>query len=608
MGINFFNRDIMDSKFLLFEHLKVDRLLEYDAFKDFTIEDLNMIIDEALKISRDVLAPTLQESDRKGCIYEDGKVKFPQELRDAWKVLAENGWIGVANSSEFGGQGLPESVSAVVSELFNSGNAALAIGAQLTVGAGRLIENFGTDDVKKIFVEKMYTGQWGGTMALTEPDAGSDVGNTKTKAIPEKDSHVTGIYRIEGNKQYITCAEHDLTENIINLILARIQGAPEGTRGLSLFIVPKIWVNPDGSLGEPNDILCTGIEHKMGQHASATCSLALGPNGGCRGILLGSEKGGIARMFQMMNELRLHSGLQGLALAASAYDVARKYAKERIQGKAFTNPKGGRVPIIKHEDVRRMLMNLKSGTEAMRAMIMQAFYFTDQAKHDPVEENRNKAQGFLEFYIPVVKLCGADFSYELIRDAIQVLGGAGYCRDFPVEQYARDCKVLSIVEGTSFMQARDLVIRKLGLGDNRDGVFREIIHETCTLCEINKKDPELGVDFEILSEAAGAMDWIVSKLEEYFVGGSPELVLFYATRVTENLGKLIMARLILEQALIAKEKLRDCDPAGSKGGFYKGKTKTAQFFVRNILPAVFALKSSMMVEDRSALEIGEEAF
>ena len=441
MGVNYFRRDGRDSKFVLLEQLDVARLLSYPPYQDFSADDFAMIIDEALKVGREVMGPALQDGDRIACTYEGGKVTTPDVFKECWRVLNENGWPAATYNPEFGGQGLPEVVGGLVGEIFNGANMAMMTYSGLMVGNGHLIEDFGTDQDRAMFLENMYTGVWGGTMCLTEPDAGSDVGALRTRATPDPDSEDPRIYKIEGVKRFITCGEHDLTENIIHLLLARIEGGPSGTKGVSLFIVPKIWVNPDGSLGEPNDVFCAGIEHKMGIHGSSTCTLNFGEQGRCRGILLGEPHSGMAKMFQMMNHARIGCGIQAAGATASAYDTARVYAKERVQGAPLSDRHGPAVPIIQHEDVRRMLMNLKAGSEAMRVFVAYLLFNSDVAEHDPDEGVRQKAQARVDILTPLVKSYPPDLGYMLIRDAIQVLGGAGYCSDFPVEQYARDIKI-----------------------------------------------------------------------------------------------------------------------------------------------------------------------
>ncbi|MBU4426412.1 MAG: acyl-CoA dehydrogenase, partial [Proteobacteria bacterium] len=476
----------------------------------------------------------------------------------------------------------------------------------LAVGNGRLVENFGTDEDRALFVEKMYTGVWGGTMCLTEPDAGSDVGWIRTRAVPDPEAGDQRIYKIEGTKRFISAGEHDLTENIIHLLLARIEGSPYGTRGISLFIVPKIWVNPDGSLGEPNDVFCSGIEHKMGILGSATCTLNFGENGKCRGILLGEPNSGMAKMFQMMNESRMGVGLMGLSLAASAYDTARTYARERVQGPPFTDRKADRVPIIQHEDVRRMLMNLKAGTEAMRAMLGKVLYLMDVSEKDPDEAARRKALQQVELFTPLVKAYCSDFGYALIREAVQILGGVGYCREFPVEQYARDAKLNSIWEGTTYIQALDLVGRKLGMEGGK--VFQDWIQGVMSFTSDHRDDQDFGPDFKLLFKAAQANGDFAMRYLQYFQGGKPRLIALSATRFLECFSEVLMGQLILEQGLLARERSGQVDADSSDGIFYRGKVETAKYFCRNILTNVFARHMTLQQEDTSALDIPEEAF
>ncbi len=606
MGQNFFRRDDRDLRFVLFEQIDLDRLLGYEAFSDFAADDFGMIIDEALKVGREVLGPALQDGDREGCQWEDGRVTTPASFKDCWRVLAENGWLATTQSPEFGGQGLPAAVGGLVGEIFSGSNMAMMVYPGLTIGAAHLVEAFGTDEDKALFVERMYTGQWGGTMCLTEPDAGSDVGYLRTKAVPDPDAGDPRVYKIEGTKQFISAGEHDLAENIIHLLLARIEGGPLGTKGISLFIVPKIRVNPDGSLGEPNDVFCTGIEHKMGVHASATCSLSFGENGGCRGILLGEPHSGMAKMFQMMNEARMGCGIQGLGIAASAYDTARTYAKERIQGPPITNRKADRVPIIQHEDVRRMLMNLKSGTEGMRAMVAYLFYLIDVARHDPDEAERQKATGLVELLTPLVKAYNSDFGYQLCREAIQVLGGVGYCNEFPAEQYARDIKIVSIWEGTTYIQSLDLVGRKLAMegGMVFQGWLQEIMAETSQF----KEDADFGADYKLLFKAAQAVGDFAMHYMTYLQQNKLPMVGLTATRFLECMSEVLIARLLLGQGRIARDKLAGVDGSSADGIFYQGKVASTHYFCRNLLPAVFARHMMLQQEDTSALDIPEAAF
>jgi alkylation response protein AidB-like acyl-CoA dehydrogenase len=606
MATTFFQMDDRDVRFLLYEHLGVDKLLNYETFQDFSTEDFDMILQEAMKVAREALGPTMQDGDRQGVRFEDGVVRVPDSFHSCWKVLVENGWTALSSPPEFVGQGLPEIIKNAVYEFFLGANLAMMSYPGLAVGNGRLIEAFGTEQDKAMFVEKMYTGMWGGTMCLTEPDAGSDVGWLRTKAIPDPDSQDPRIYRIEGTKRFISCGEHDLTKNIIHLVLARIQGAQPGTKGISLFIVPKIWVNPDGSLGGPNDVICTGIEHKMGVHGSSTCSLSFGETGQCRGILLGEPHSGMAKMFQMMNEARLGVGLMGLALATRSYDAARQYAKERVQGPVFTRLGGDRVPIIQHEDVRRMLMNLKAGTEAMRALVGKVSYLVDVSQNDPEQEVREDAHRQVELFTPLVKAYCSDFGYDLTADAVQILGGVGYCSEFPVEQYARDAKINSIWEGTNYIQALDLIGRKLPMKGGK--VFQDWIQGVLAFTGEHKEDPEFSQDFKLLFRAAQAVGDYALRYQQYLQGEKARLIPLTATRFQECFSEVLMGQLLLEQALIARDRLPSVKEDTAEGAFYRGKMETAHYFCRNILVQVFARHAALQSEDTSALDIPESAF
>jgi alkylation response protein AidB-like acyl-CoA dehydrogenase len=605
MGVNFFDRDARDLKFVLFEYLDPDEVLSYEKYSDFDRDDLNMIVDEALKLGREVLGPTLQDGDREGCRYEDGRVETPGSFCAAWRTVCENGWLGADASPEYGGQGLPHAVSGLVSEILYGANLALMGYAGLTLGNGRLIEDFGADDDRRLFVRNMYTGRWGGAMCLTEPDAGSDVGSIRTRAAPDPDADDPRIYRIEGVKRFITGGKQDLTENIVHLVLARIQGAPEGTKGISLFIVPEIWVEADGSLGPGNDVFCSGIEHKMGTHGLSTCSLSFGENNGCRGILLGEPETGMAKMFQMMNEARLATGNQSLALAASAYDSARAYARERIQGRPFTDPGAERIPIIGHEDVRRMLMDIKSGVEAMRAFIARAYLLMDRAENETDSAAVDRAQTRLDLYTPLIKGFFPDLAYELIAEAIQVLGGVGFCREFPVEQYARDVKIESIWEGTTYIQSLDLVGRKMMKDGGR--AFGEMLAEIGAAAEEGRSRPELDGEYELLARAAAAVGDMAAAYPRYFAENRMSLIPLTSTRLLASTAEVVMAGMILDQAELARAALAG-GTRGSAAVFYRGKMETARHFCHTFLPRVFARQVSFGQESTAALDMPDQAF
>jgi len=485
MGTNFFKGNDKDIKFVLNEHLGIEKLLKFDQFKDFTLDDFSMILEQALKIATEVLGPANQEGDQQGVTFEGGEVKAPPSFHQAWKAMSENGWNALSMNPGYGGQGLPWTIAQAAKEYFAGANLAFWTYVGLAVGNGRLIELFGTDKDRELFVEKMFTGVWGGTMCLTEPNAGSDVGYITTKATSLPGSGDSRIYKISGSKIFISAGNHDLTENIIHLVLARVDGAPEGVRGISLFAVPNIWVNDDGTLGNPNDVTTAGIEHKMGINGSPTCVLNFGDNDKCRGILLGEENTGLAKMFTMMNESRLETALEGLGIASCAYENALEYAKMRIQGFPFTGGKGAkRVRIVEHEDVRRMLMNMKSVTEGMRALLFKTYFLLDVSLFGSDEEEKEKSKGLVEIFVPLCKAYCSDMAYQLCRDAIQIYGGYGYSREYPVEQYARDSKILSLWEGTNYIQSLDLVGRKLRMAKGQ--IFAGWINDILKFVEDNK--------------------------------------------------------------------------------------------------------------------------
>ena len=370
--------DLRDIKFQLFEWLGLGGMLDAEKFADWDAENVEMVIDEALKIAQEQMGPCNEDGDRIGAQFADGKVTLPESFKPAYRTISEGGWIGLLANPESGGMGLPDTIGTATNEFFNGANVSLSLTITLTRGVGAMIEGFGTDEQKALFVEKLFSGEWTGTMCLTEAQAGSDVGASTTKAVKQDD----GSYSISGEKIFISGGDHDLVDNIIHLVLARTPDAPVGTKGLSLFIIPKIRVKPDGSLGEPNDVIANNIEEKMGIHGSPTCTLVFGQNDGCKGFLLGEELQGMKLMFHLMNAARIDVGMQGLAAAGAAHQQALSYARERLQGrnwKEFKNPEAPQVPIVEHPDVRRMLLSSKAYVEAMRAVLLQTSIFVDMS-------------------------------------------------------------------------------------------------------------------------------------------------------------------------------------------------------------------------------------
>ncbi|PKL41380.1 MAG: acyl-CoA dehydrogenase [Spirochaetae bacterium HGW-Spirochaetae-1] len=443
--------DSRDARYVLFEILEADRLCRYHAFSQFDRETFESVLDLAETIAVEHLYPANAQGDKTGVMFNpsDGTVTVPAVYRDAMAVFNEAGFTGIGNDTRWGGMGMPDVIYRAVMEYFFAASISFTMNVSLLVGATNLVKNFGSHERKDIILEKMMAGKWGGTMCLTEPGAGSDVGALVTRAVRRDD----GTYLISGQKIFISAGDNDLYENIIHPVLARIEGDPAGTRGISIFMVPKYHINTDGSSGEANDVVCSGIEHKMGIKASPTCTLNFGDNGRCVGYLMGEERQGMKIMFQMMNEARLDVALQGLAVSSSAYMHAVTYAKNRVQGNAPA-------AIINHPDIRRMLLWMKSHVEAMRMLTMLAAMTADEIHCGDVAAAK-ESSALLEFLIPLCKAGNTDLAWLVTAEAIQIFGGYGYCSDYPVEQLARDSKILSIYEGTNGIQSMDLTMRKL---------------------------------------------------------------------------------------------------------------------------------------------------
>ncbi len=604
MGNNFYRANKRDLDFVINEQLNAEQLCELDKFKDFSREDFDMIISEAVKFAQEVLGPLNQDADREGAHYENGSVKAPPAFHKAYKLACENGWISMSNSAELGGQGLPGVIAMSAGEIFFGACTSFMLYFP-GPGVAHMVENFGPDKIRDLFCEKLYTGEWQGTMCLTEPQAGSAVGDIRTSAKKDGDT-----YLITGTKCFITSGDHDLTPNIIHGVLARIEGAPPGTKGISQFIVPKYWVNNDGSIGDFNNVTCAGIEHKMGIKASATCTLNFGEDGPCRGYLLGDvENKGMRQMFQMMNEARITTGLQGIALAAAAFENAVQYSQERIQGvdvKAMKDPNAPRVPIIKHADVRRMLLLQKCMAEGMRAFAYRLAMYEDLAHAHPDEEKRNFYQGYVDLMTPMVKAYCSDMAFDMTSVAMQCYGGYGYCQEYPVEQYCRDARIAMIFEGTNFIQAADLIGRKLNIGggvlmQNYMTVLDEFINGL-------RAHAKVGDLVEQLDAAKTTLLETTMKIAGFAMEGDLDYVMSIATRYLHMFGEVALARELIEQAAVAADKMDGLAEDSVDFAFYTGKIHSAQFFVRNILPGVEMKAKVIANRDRSCIEIPDNAF
>ncbi len=597
--------DRRDIEFVLHEVLQAETLADLNEnFADFDRKTIDMIITEARNFAVKELLPASKEGDEQGCTLNDGQVTTPESFKRLFELFNESEWLAPTEDPKWGGQGMPYTVASVLAEYFNGANYPFMMYPGLTQGAGHLVEHFGTDVQKKLFLKNMYTGKWCGTMLLTEPGAGSDVGALTTKAIPNKD----GTFNIVGEKIFISGGDHDLAENIIHPVLARIEGAPAGTKGISLFLVPKYRVNADGSLGEFNDVICTGIEHKMGIHGNSTCSLSLGSKGDCVGTLLGEANKGMKAMFLMMNAARLLVGFQGFACATTAYMYALDYARNRIQGRdlmEIMDPDAEAVAIFRHPDVRRQLLMMKSNVEAMRTLLYFAHYCSDMAKHAATEEEKAKYQGFVEVLTPIAKGYITDRAFEVCSQGMQVYGGYGFIESYPMAQLLRDCRITMIYEGTNGIQAMDLLGRKLGL--NKGKPIMDLFSEMQKTVAKAKAIPELETQ-------AAKVEGVMNKLAEVAlhmgqIAMSPNILAAFANAhpFQDAAGDTIMAWMLLWRAVVAMEKLGGKVKAKDKP-FYEGILKSLDFYVETILPVTMGRFDALMNTSVTAVNIQDDMF
>lgn len=603
--------DGRDLKFVLFDLLGVQDLAKNERFEHIDQETLEMLLDEALKFSEQRLYPLNLEGDKVGVKYEGGKVRAVPGMREAYQEFVQSGWLTQSEDPDLGGQGLPEIIKFATHEMFLAANFPFMCFVNLSHDAAKLIELFGDDEQKARYMERMYAGDWTGSMALTEPGAGSDVGAIKTLAHLADD----GTYRLKGQKIFITNGEHDLAENIVHLVLARIDGDPDGTRGLSIFIVPKYRVNADGTLGLRNDVNCMGIEHKMGLHASPTTTMSFGDTDDCHAYLLGQPREGIKIMFHMMNQSRLEVGLFGLGTCSMSYLHALAFARERLQGQGI-NGEPGQVPIVNHPDVRRNLLTMKAYVEGMRAMLYYCGYAMDLVEIALDEDEQKKWQGIVDLLIPIAKAHPTEKGVELSSLALQVFGGAGYSNEYPIEQFMRDSKVACIFEGTTGIQAIDFALRKVPM---RGGsVFRGFLE---------------GMD-EVLNQASALSDWgpfadqlrktrdALAALPGILANGEEKSrlrdQLLAATPFMEAASDTIVAYFLLWSAMVAENKIAEKGglPEDSKVlldtlerdpelAHLAGKIDSARYFIANVLPMVDGKIAGLAWMDSSACTIAE---
>src|SRR5271165_18758 len=453
---------LRDMQFVITELAGLERLATLPGYEEATPDLAEAVLEEAAKLASEVLAPLNQPGDQQGASLTKGGVVAADGFGSAYRQFVENGWNGLAGDPEYGGQGLPALISAATVEIWNSANMSFALCPLLTAGATEALKQHGSRELKARYLAKMVSGEWTGTMNLTEPQAGSDLSAVRAKAVPEGDH-----YRLYGQKIFITWGDHDMTDNVVHLVLARTPDAPEGVRGISLFLVPKFLIDAEGNPGERNDVRCVSLEHKLGIHASPTCVMSFGDSKGAIGYLVGQENKGLAHMFTMMNEARQKVGLQGIGIAERAYQAARDYARERVQGRSAGQKSGDRVTIIHHPDVRRMLLTMKSQIEAMRAFGYVLAADIDVAHRHPDKAERERRQTRVDLLTPVLKGWCTELGVELASLAIQVFGGLGFIEETGAAQHLRDARIATIYEGTTGIQSADLVGRKLTMDNGR---------------------------------------------------------------------------------------------------------------------------------------------
>ncbi len=607
-GINRYQVDLRELNFVLLEQFGFGKIAGQGPFEAWGVDEAKAVISETYRFAKDVLGPLNATGDREGCKVVDGQVITPKGFKEAWTKLYESGFKTVSVDPSHGGQGSPQMLYVVVEEILSGANVAFNMYTALAWGAAELIAACGADAQAKKYTEKMLNGTWGGTMCLTEPQAGSDVGSAKSKAVKQPD----GTYKISGTKMYISGGDHDLAGNIIHLVLARIEGAPAGTKGLSLFIVPKLRINADGSAGKSNDVQVTSIEHKMGINGSATCVLEFGEEGECFGELVGAvENVGMSQMFKMMNGARIAVGLQGLALASSAYYNALDYAKDRKQGanfKFWKDPSKPRVAIIEHPDVRRMLLELKAVTEGIRSLVVKLAMHLDQVTLLKGKDDEKAAYhlGQVDLLTPLVKSYGSEEAYRLCGLAIQVYGGAGFLKDWPVEQYARDSKIFSIYEGTTHIQAMDLVGRKLG--QNGGANFQAFMSDITAFVDANRSHPKFGPEVALLAAASESVMSVAMGMLGWSQSDKFTLVPLNANRFLDMMSRLSVGWLLLDAGVTAEAAAAKLPPKDPDLAFYEGKRASALWYARNVIPQIETMAKMAQAEDSSPVEISDAAF
>lgn len=611
--------DSRDLRFVAFEMLELEKLNRFERFSDFDRDVYEDTLNLAEKIAVEQFYTSNAEGDKIGLKYDPHthEVTVPESFHKGFKAYVEAGFHNLAFPPEAGGMGIPATIALASQEYFNAGNTSLGMYCSSLTGTAHQIMIFGSEELKAMFLPKLLSGEWGGTMCLTEPGAGSDVGALKTKAIRQAD----GTFLISGQKIFISNGEHDLTPNIIHPVLARIEGDPAGTKGISIFIVPKILVNKDGSLGERNDMICSGIEHKMGLKGNATATLNFGDNGKCIGYLMGEERQGMKVMFQLMNEARIFTGIQAQSVSSAAYMHAVTYARNRIQGAHITqmmNPNAPKVPIIEHPDVKRMLLYMKSIVEGMRMLTLFLAYNRDITHSSSSVEESKEATAIVEILTPIVKAGISDAAWLVTAEAMQVFGGYGYCQEYPVEQYARDSKVFSIYEGTNAIQSLDLQMRKILMnpGMYNYSLLKKFIADT-----IEKARDIVDVKYIIpVVRGAEKLDEVIKMMQGQMQEGKFMALVLNATPLQQAMFPLVLAWLHLWSLTITTPKVkalfgqakgeerRKIISENTEAAYYSGRMLSSQFYIGAEYPKFFGRMECIMGNEGAALKVASENF
>ncbi len=591
---------IDDMRFALRELAGLEELSHLEGFAEADPQLIDQVLEEAGRLAGEVLAPLNHPGDRAGAVFENGVVRTPEGFKEAYHTYVGAGWNTLPFDPDYGGQGLPWVVAGAIQEMWNGANMAFALCPLLTQGAVELLSAHGSAAQKETYLPKLISGEWTGTMNLTEPQAGSDVGAVKTRAVPNGDHHL-----ITGQKIYITYGEHDFTDNIVHMVLARTPGAPEGTRGVSLFLVPKFLINEDGSLGPKNDLRCVSIEHKLGIHASPTCVMAYGDSGGAVGYLIGEENQGMRQMFTMMNNARLAVGIQGIGIAERAYQQARAYAFDRVQSRDLAEQAGAPVAIVKHPDVRRMLLTMKAQTEAARGLAYYTLAGLDRA--NATQDSRARQQQMIdvvELLTPVVKAWSTDVGVEVASLGVQVHGGMGFVEETGAAQHYRDARIAPIYEGTNGIQALDLVNRKVIRHKGFPArAFAATVRREVEALEALPGESFAGLRCGLLAGAEAleqATDWLCEVWAD-----SPRLAAAGAAPYLRLLGTLGGGWALARQAGAAARQLA---AANGDASFLDGKIKTARFYAENILPQASAAAVATTRGAETTLELDDAQF